>query len=127
MIGAAMIENDNPGLIIARSMMELLNAAYTLHPAFAEAEIMEIGVGMRSAYADNLPRVKRKDRVISINGFYRHGYLLAPEMAKQAADIWPCTARIGMQPEKTQGGTPLILPAQNVRNRKYFSPHVFME
>ncbi|RCL03151.1 MAG: glycine oxidase [Candidatus Tokpelaia sp. JSC189] len=87
MIGATMIESESYGPITARSMMELLNAAYTLHPAFAEAEIVEIGVGIRPAYVDNLPRVKRIDNTISINGFYRHGYLLAPAMAIQAADM----------------------------------------
>jgi len=87
MIGATMIESDSSGPITARSMMELLNAAYTLHPAFAKAEIVEIGVGVRPAYADNLPRVKKTENVISINGFYRHGYLLAPEMAIQAANM----------------------------------------
>jgi len=87
MIGATMIESDNAGPITARSMMEMLNAAYTLHPAFAEAEIVEIGVGVRPAYADNLPRVKKHNNMIAINGFYRHGYLLAPEMAMQAARL----------------------------------------
>lgn len=87
MIGATMIESNSAGPITARSMMEFLNAAYTLHPAFGEAEIVEAGIGVRPAYADNLPRIKRKGNVISINGFYRHGYLLAPEMAVQAARL----------------------------------------
>ncbi|RCL01209.1 MAG: glycine oxidase [Candidatus Tokpelaia sp. JSC085] len=87
MIGATMIESDNLRPITTRSIMEFLNAAYILHPAFAEAEIVEIGVGVRPAYADNLPHVKRKDKVISINGFYRHGYLLAPEMAIQIKNM----------------------------------------
>lgn len=68
--------------------MELLNAAYALHPAFGEAEIVETGVGVRPAYPDNLPRVKRwKDGTITINGLYRHGFLLSPAMAEQAASV----------------------------------------
>jgi glycine oxidase len=47
MIGATMIESDEESRISARSMMELLNTAYALHPAFAEAEIIEIGCGVR--------------------------------------------------------------------------------
>ena len=35
--------------------MELLNAAYALHPAFAEAEILEMGADVRPAFPDNLP------------------------------------------------------------------------
>lgn len=85
MVGATMIESDATGPITARSMMELLNAAYSLHPAFGEAAIIETGVGVRPAYADNFPRVERDGRVISINGLYRHGFLLAPAMAMQAA------------------------------------------
>ncbi|MBB3234024.1 glycine oxidase [Phyllobacterium endophyticum] len=87
MVGATMIESDWQGPITARSMMELLNAAYSLHPAFGEAEILETGVGIRPAYNDNLPRVIRMGNIISINGLYRHGFLLAPAMAAQAADL----------------------------------------
>jgi glycine oxidase len=68
-------------------MMELLNAAYSLHPAFGEAGIVETGVGIRPAYPDNLPRVVREGNTISINGLYRHGFLLAPAMATLAADM----------------------------------------
>ncbi len=50
MIGATMIESDAAGPITARSMMELLNAAFSLHPAFGEAEIVETGTGIRPAY-----------------------------------------------------------------------------
>ncbi len=87
MVGATMIESDAIGAITTRSMMELLNAAYTVHPAFAEAEIVESGVGIRPAFPDNLPRVTRDGDVIHINGLYRHGFLLAPAMARQAADL----------------------------------------
>lgn len=87
MVGATMIECDAAGPITARSTMELLGAAYTLHPAFGEAELVETGVGVRPAFADNLPRVERDGRNFRINGLYRHGFLLAPAMARQAADI----------------------------------------
>ena len=89
MVGATMIESDAAGPITARSMMELLNAAYALHPAFGEAEIIEIGTGVRPAFADNLPRVERDGNHIRINGLYRHGFLLAPAMARQAAGMHP--------------------------------------
>lgn len=87
MIGATMIECNSAGPITARSTMELLSAAYALHPAFGEAELVEAGVGVRPAFADNLPRVEREGKNIRINGLYRHGFLLAPAMARQAADI----------------------------------------
>jgi glycine oxidase len=87
MVGATMIESDAAGPITVRSVMELLNAAYSLNPAFAEAEIVETGVGIRPAYPDNLPRVEGAGRTISVNGLYRHGFLLAPAMAEKAADM----------------------------------------
>jgi glycine oxidase len=95
MVGATMIESDAAGPITARSALELLGAAYALHPAFGEAELVEAGVGVRPAFADNLPRVERSGKNISINGLYRHGFLLAPAMARQAADLI-----LGNQPAK---------------------------
>jgi len=91
MVGATMIESDAPGRITARSMLELLGAACALHPAFGEAEIVEIGTGIRPAFPDNLPLIRaadpmRRDR-LHVNGFYRHGFLLAPALARRAADF----------------------------------------
>lgn len=93
MIGATMIETDSTAPATVRSIMDLLNAAVTLHPAFAEAEIIETGVGVRPAFPDNIPKVVRKNNVIYINGLYRHGFLLAPAMARQAADLVTGLAR----------------------------------
>jgi glycine oxidase len=84
-IGATMIESDQPTRITARSLLELLGAAYALHPAFAEAQILEIGTGVRPAFPDNLPRVQRRGGKLYVNGLYRHGFLLAPALARQAA------------------------------------------
>ncbi|MEO1494968.1 MAG: glycine oxidase ThiO [Pseudomonadota bacterium] len=89
MLGATMIESDDRNRITARSMLELLGAAYALHPAFAEAEILETGVDVRPAFPDNLPRLVAQDGRICVNGLYRHGFLLSPAMARQA------TAMIG--------------------------------
>ncbi|NVK35914.1 MAG: glycine oxidase ThiO [Rhodobacteraceae bacterium] len=93
MVGATMIESEDDGPISARSMMELLNAAYALHPAFAEAKIVETGVGVRPAFADNLPKVMNVDGTVHVNGFYRHGFLLSPATAIQAADLAATTLK----------------------------------
>jgi glycine oxidase len=82
-----MIESDEATRISARSMLELLSAAYALHPAFGEAEILEIGTGVRPAFADNLPRIRRVAEVLYVNGLYRHGFLLAPALARRAAQM----------------------------------------
>jgi len=85
MVGATMIETEDDGPISARSLMELLNAAYALHPAFGEARVVETGVGIRPAFDDNVPRVVETDGGLAIAGMHRHGFLLAPAMAKKAA------------------------------------------
>jgi glycine oxidase len=81
MLGATSIETENNGVSV-RSALELLSAAYALHPAFAEARIVEFGSGLRPAFPDNLPRIAVDNRKIAVNGLYRHGFLLAPALAE---------------------------------------------
>ena len=84
MIGATMIESEHRGPMTVRSAIELLNAAFALHPAFGEAEILEFGAEARPSFPDNLPTVAVRDGVVHVNGLYRHGFLLSPAMAMQA-------------------------------------------
>lgn len=86
MIGATMIESDDRRQVSARSAIELLSAAYALHPAFAEAEIVELCADARPAFPDNLPRIVEDGRVLRFNGLFRHGFLLSPALAGQVAD-----------------------------------------
>ncbi len=81
MIGATSIESEDTGVSV-RSALELLTAAYAVHPAFAEARIIEIGAGVRPALPDNLPRIVLDTNRIAVNGLYRHGFLLAPALAE---------------------------------------------
>src|SRR5260221_3874109 len=81
MLGATSIEAEDLGVSV-RSALELLGAAYAVHPAFAEARIVEFGSGLRPAFPDNLPRIAIKEAKISVNGLYRHGFLLAPALAE---------------------------------------------
>ena len=86
MIGATVIESEDAGPVTLRSALDLLGAAYALHPAFGEARIVELAAGVRPAFPDNLPRVDVRDRQIFVNGLYRHGFLLAPVLAEMLAD-----------------------------------------
>ncbi|MFT4014954.1 MAG: FAD-dependent oxidoreductase [Paracoccus sp. (in: a-proteobacteria)] len=86
MLGATMLETGAKTRVTARAAMELLSAAYALHPGFAEAEILELGADARPAFPDNLPRLRRRGNVLFANGLYRHGYLLSPAVARMAAD-----------------------------------------
>jgi glycine oxidase len=81
MLGATSIEAEDTGVSV-RSALELLGAAYAVHPAFAEARIVEFGSGLRPAFPDNLPRITVDKKKIAVNGLYRHGFLLAPALAE---------------------------------------------
>lgn len=87
MIGATVIETEDDGPVTVRSALELLGAAYALHPAFGEAQILDLGAGVRPAFADNIPRaiVREGEQRIFVNGAYRHGFLLAPVLADAVA------------------------------------------
>lgn len=91
-LGATQIESEDVGPVTVRSALELLSAAYTLHPGFAEARVIKTDANLRPALDDNLPRVVVEKRaeadasktVVRINGLFRHGFLLAPLVAQQA-------------------------------------------
>lgn len=85
MIGGTMIESSSTRPPTVRSLSDLLGAAFTLHPAFSEASVIETGTGLRPAFPDNLPRLVKRDGTLYLNGLYRHGFLLAPAMAAKAA------------------------------------------
>lgn len=87
MLGATMIEGRAGTHVTARAMLELLSAAYALNPAFGEAEVLEIGVDNRPAFSDNLPRIRREGNLIRANGLFRHGFLLAPALARMVAEL----------------------------------------
>lgn len=94
MLGATMLESDHAGPVTVRSALELLGAARALHPALAEAEIVEASAGVRPAFPDNLPRLVRRGRVIHFNGLYRHGFLLSPWYATQLAATLAAPAEV---------------------------------
>ena len=85
-VGATQLESESTQGTTVRSALELLSAAFALHPGFAEAEITELCAGLRPAYPDNLPRVDWHQGVLRVNGLYRHGFLIAPAVAQQAIE-----------------------------------------
>ncbi|OWV37164.1 FAD-dependent oxidoreductase [Mameliella alba] len=85
MVGATMVESARNGPVSARAVMELLSTAYTVHPAFAEAEVTETGSGLRPSFPDNIPAIRFLGDKIFMNGMYRHGFLTAPALAEELA------------------------------------------
>ncbi len=85
MVGATQYESERRGGVTVRGTVDLLNALHALHPAFAEAEIVETGADLRPAFPDNLPRIVRDGRTLHANGLFRHGFLLAPALGADVA------------------------------------------
>ena len=86
MLGATMLEVNDSRRATVRSVLDLLSAAYAINPAFAEAEVIEIGVDARPAFDDNLPKIKVSGNRVAVNGLYRHGFLGAPALARRVLD-----------------------------------------
>ena len=85
LIGATSIESEDASGVTVRSALELMTAAYTIHPCFGEAKIVEIGTALRPAFPDHAPRIQVTGDAIAVNGLYRHGFLLAPALAEIVA------------------------------------------
>ena len=87
-VGATEIESDDMGPASVRSTMELLSALYTVHSGFAEARILEINTQCRPTLPDNLPAVRwLQERVLQVNGLYRHGFMISPAMLDVALQV----------------------------------------
>lgn len=86
-LGATQIESSDSGPLTVRSALELLSAAYSLHPGFAEARVIKSDANLRPALDDNLPRITAETGLLRVNGLFRHGFLLAPLIAEQALEM----------------------------------------
>jgi glycine oxidase len=86
MLGATVIESEKESGVTLRSALDLLGMAYALHPAFGEARIVSFAAGLRPSFPDNVPKITVRGRHILVNGFYRHGFLLAPVLAGLVRD-----------------------------------------
>jgi glycine oxidase len=86
-IGATEIESEDASAPSVRSMLELLSAAYTVHPGFGEARILEINSQVRPTLPDNMPCLSElASNALQINGLYRHGFLIAPALLDAAVE-----------------------------------------
>ena len=86
-VGATEIESDDTSPMTVRSAMELLSAAYSVHPGFAEANIRQQISQLRPAFSDNQPKIFHQTGLIQVNGLYRHGFLIAPVVLAQVCDL----------------------------------------
>lgn len=91
-VGATELESESMQPITVQSSLELQSALFAVHTGFAEANIIRSFAHCRPAFFDNLPRVEYQEGVLSINGLYRHGYLLAPLLVIEALALLGHTA-----------------------------------
>ena len=82
-VGATELESEDDGPMTLRSMLELGSALYSLHPAFGEARVLRLAVGLRPTTDDHRPALRRHEGLWQINGLYRHGFLCAPALVDQ--------------------------------------------
>ena len=94
-IGATVIEREDDGPMTVKSALDLLGSAFAVHSGFAEAEIVDLGAGVRPSFPDHVPRiiVENGGQTIRVNGAYRHGFLLAPALAEDVTAFVACGAR----------------------------------
>jgi glycine oxidase len=86
-IGATEIESDDMSPISVRSTLELLSAAYAVHPGFGEARILELTSQCRPTLPDNLPALAQLGpKALQINGLYRHGFMISPAVHDAVLD-----------------------------------------
>ncbi|HWK55174.1 MAG TPA: glycine oxidase ThiO [Hyphomicrobiales bacterium] len=103
-IGATELESESLAPVTVRSHLELLSALYTLHPGFAEAQVLEARSHCRPAFMNNLPQIALAPGVMRVNGLYRHGYLLGPLLVQSALALLR--------------GEPALAPVSVVQERK---------
>jgi glycine oxidase len=85
-IGATEVEGEDMSPVSVRSALELLSAAFSVHPAFGEARILELNAQCRPTLPDHRPALVWDGGArLAVNGLYRHGFMIAPEVADQAA------------------------------------------
>lgn len=88
-IGATQIESEDTSPISVRSTLELMSALFAVHPAFAEARVLETATALRPTLSHHDPEIRydRAKRRIQINGLFRHGFMIAPAVVETAAAV----------------------------------------
>ncbi|MDR3096721.1 MAG: FAD-binding oxidoreductase [Paraburkholderia sp.] len=95
-IGATEIEGEDRSPVSVRSALELLSAAFAVHPAFGEARILELNSQCRPTLPDHRPALiweggqgdgQGDGNTLRVNGLYRHGFMIAPAVADEAVRV----------------------------------------
>lgn len=85
-IGATHLESEQSDPIYVKSAMSLMMGAQLVEPRFKDAHIVSTLVGIRPTVSSHVPYVKSEPGRYHLNGFFRHGFLLAPAIVAEVAD-----------------------------------------
>ncbi|MDO4997140.1 MAG: FAD-dependent oxidoreductase [Neisseria sp.] len=98
-IGATQLESESTAPVSVRSGLELLSALYAVHPAFGEAQILELASNIRPTLHHHNPEIRfhKQKKLIEVNGLFRHGFMISPAVSAAAARLVQ---------DLTQGNTP---------------------
>lgn len=122
-IGATQIESENQDPITIRSALELMSALYTVHPAFGEATLLETASALRPTLNHDNPEIRyhTSHPYISINGLYRHGFMIAPAVVAATQRLLYCLQHQQTPPTHDPithiPYTPITTLPQNLTNR----------
>ena len=92
-IGATQIESESQAPASVRSGLELLSALYAVHPAFGEANLLELATGLRPTLNHHNPEIRfnREHRLIEIIKPWRNRPLTAirrRSRLKRISGLW---------------------------------------
>lgn len=88
-VGATQVESESSAPVSVRSGLELLSALYAVHPAFGEADILELAANLRPTLNHHNPEIRyhQSQNLIEINGLFRHGFMIAPAVTAAAVRL----------------------------------------
>ena len=120
-VGATEIESDDESSMTVRSAMELLSAAYSVHPGFAEANIRQHISQCRPAFDDNQPSIKVNQNLIQVNGLFRHGFLIAPIVLEQVMAVIGQSSYSALQSRPYDHWLPIDFHANHSKTEEFIS------
>jgi glycine oxidase len=103
-VGATEIESEDESPITVLSLLEMLRILCSFDPRFAYAHLLETQTRLRPTLSNHLPAVIIGEGSIRINGLYRHGFLLAPQMAADVENFLRTGKRAHYFTDEKPGG-----------------------
>ena len=111
-IGATQIESEDQSPVSVRSGLELMSSLYAVTPAFGEARNLELATNLRPTLDHHDPeiRVDTHKKILSINGLFRHGFMIAPAVCYAAMRIFENALQgQAIEKDKQTGIEPVVL------------------